>query len=185
MTPLQPYDTSHREICEEEESSFARARPRFSRRVVTGFTLIELIVVVGMLATLTGLSYLTLFGRIQKTDVTSIMAALTADLRSQQVRAGSGERVNGSGSYGVHIDDTQYVLFSGSYIANDPANTTIPVSDGHLSTTFSGSNIIFTPGNGEISGFSSSANAITVTSTEGGSTKTIRLNRYGVVTNEE
>lgn len=150
-----------------------------------GFTLIELIVVVGMLATLTGLSYLTLFGRIQKTDVTSIMVSLVADLRSQQVRAGSGEQVNGNGSYGVHIDNAQYVLFSGSYIANDPANTAIPVSGAQVSTTFPGSNVIFTPGSGEIPGFSSSANAITVTSIEGGSTRTIRLNRYGVVTNEE
>lgn len=151
-----------------------------------GFTLIELIVVVGMLATLTGLSYLTLFGRIQKTDVASVMVSLVADLRSQQVRAISGEQTNGSGSYGVHLDANQYVIFSGStYNANDPGNTAFPTSGAQLSTTFPGSNVIFTPGSGEIPGFSSSANAMTVTSTEGGSIKTVRLNQYGVVVSEE
>ena len=150
-----------------------------------GFTLIELIVVVGILATLTGLSYLTLFGRIQKTDVTSVMASLVADLRSQQVRAMAGERGNGSGAYGIPLEDTQYVLFSGSYGTDDPTNTTIPVSGAHVSTTFPGNTVLFTPGNGEISGFSSTGNAIAVTSVEGGSTKTVRLNQYGVVTSEE
>lgn len=150
-----------------------------------GFTLIELIVVLGMLATLTGLSYLTLFGRIQKTDVTSVMVSLIADLRAQQVRAMVGEQTNGSGSYGVHLDSAQYALFSGSYVANDHAHSVFPISGARLSTTFPGSNVLFSPGSGEITGFSSTGNAITVTSVEGGSTNTIRLNRYGVVMSEE
>ena len=150
-----------------------------------GFTLIELIVVLGMLATLTGLSYLTLFGRIQQADVSSAVVSLVADLRLQQVRAMSGEQTNGSTSYGVHLDANRYVIFSGStYSANDPGNTAFPANGAHLSTTFAGGNVIFTPGSGEISGFSSSANAITATSTEGGASKTIRLNRYGVVASE-
>lgn len=151
-----------------------------------GFTLIELIVVLGVLSTLTGLSYLTLFGRIQQTDVTSVVVSLIADLRSQQVRAMSGEQTNGSGSYGAHLDTNQYVIFSGStYSANDPRNTAFPVSGAHLSTTFAGGHVVFSPGSGEITGFSPSANAITVTSVEGGSAKTIRLNRYGVVMSED
>lgn len=152
----------------------------------TGFTLIELIVVLGMLATLTGLSYLTLFGRIQQTDVASVMVSLVADLRSQQTSAMSGEQTNGSTSYGVHLDANQYVTFSGStYSANDPGNAAFPVSGAHLSTTFTGGDIVFSPGSGEITGFVSNGNAITVTSNEGGSSRTIRLNRYGVVANEE
>lgn len=150
-----------------------------------GFTLIELIVVLGMLATLTGLSYLTLFGRIQQTDVASVMVSLVADFRSQQVRAMSGEQANGSTSYGVHLDADQYVLFSGStYSPTDPGNTTFPVRGAQLSTTFPGGNIVFSPGSGEITGFSSNGNAVTVTSSEGGASKTIRLNRYGVVAGE-
>lgn len=152
----------------------------------TGFTLIELIVVLGMLATLSGLSYLTLFGRIQQTDVANTTAGLVADLRSQQVRAMTGEQTNGTASYGVHLDGNQYVLFSGSaYDANDPNNSMFPVNGAQLSTTFVGGNIVFSPGNGDIVGFVPSGNAITVTSAEGGSIKTVRLNRYGVGANEE
>lgn len=152
----------------------------------TGFTLIELIVVLGMLATLSGLSYLTLFGRIQQTDVANTMTGLVADLRSQQVRAMNGEQTNGAGSYGVHLDTDHYVLFSGSaYSANDPGNTTFPARGAQLSTTFAGGNVVFSPGNGEIIGFVSNGNAMTVASTEGGAIKTVRLNRYGVVANEE
>lgn len=150
-----------------------------------GFTLIELIVVIGVLATLSGLSYLALFGRIQQVDVASTMTSLVADLRSQQIRAMTGEQTNGSGSYGVVIEGAQYVLFSGSYNSSDPTNTAITVSGVQLTTTFASENVVFSPGSGEIIGFGSSGNAITVTSVEGGSTKTIRLNRYGVVANEE
>lgn len=150
-----------------------------------GFTLIETLLVMGIVALLFVFSSIALGNLVPRSFSTTSVETIIADLRQQQSKAMLGE-IDGSGSskaYGVHYDSDGYVLFAGdTYNPSDPANSPISVEVIlSLSTTFAGSDVIFSRVNGEIVGFTAGANTITLTNTANGDQKIITLNKLGVV----
>jgi hypothetical protein len=51
-----------------------------------------------------------------------------------------------------------------------------------LTTTLPSSQLIFLKGSGEVSGYSSSTNTITLKDNDTGKTTTVTINKYGVIT---
>lgn len=152
------------------------------RHARSGFTLLELLLVMGITAVLLSLVTVSLIRPQTQATTDSVVLLLTSDLRQQQQKAMNGVReTSGSSSYGVYIQPHQYTLFQGStYQAGNSTNLVIPLQTSTtLATTFAGSQIIFLPISGEVANFVSSNNSITIT-TGGGVVQTIQLNQYGV-----
>ncbi len=148
-----------------------------------GFTLVEIMVVLGVSAILFALATINL-GKVHQTaSVSSLTDTLTSDIKGQQLLAMSG----GIGSttsqqpQGVHVQSGSYVLYAGSsYNGSDTNNFTVSISPAVIATTFPGSNLLFQKGDGAVSGFSGGSNTITIS--DNGTSKTISVGRYGALT---
>lgn len=151
----------------------------------SGFTLLEVMLVMALLATLAGAAVINLI-RPQASAVSSIsLEVLTADLRSQQLRAMSGE--SGSGGtlqpHGIKFENDRYILFRGSsFDQSDPDNFTVETETGlTLSTTLPSSVIIFSNGSGEVQNYTEGADTITIHNSSTGESRTVAANRLGVM----
>jgi prepilin-type N-terminal cleavage/methylation domain-containing protein len=146
----------------------------------SGFTIIELLVVLMIIAVLFTLSTINL-GQAQVTaSLSSTTNTLLADLRSQQILAMSGDIGSTSTNQpqGVYITSNNYTLFAGnSYSGGDPNNFSVSTNSITLSTTFASNQVVFNKGDGSVTGFSSGNNSITLSSN--GESKIITINRFG------
>lgn len=149
-----------------------------------GFTLPELVVVMGILVVLFGIVSQSLLGGLHQVSVDSSVSQLIADIKLQQSKAMWGDtegRVN-TDNYGVYLNSNQYILFHGSaYSSGNPDNIAIDLeSNVVLSPSQS---FIFAKGSGEIIGYDPSADTITISSPS--DSKTIEFNQYGVIVRNE
>lgn len=149
------------------------------------FTIIELTVILGMVATLMAITVINLLQAQQSANIESAMAQLVADIKTQQIRAMTGD-TEGTGmvqSYGVYVTPTSYTLFRGvAYDAGEESNFTLNLETNlELETTFMGSQLVFAPGSGEVMDYASGADTITLTETSGPTSAELQFNRYGVV----
>jgi prepilin-type N-terminal cleavage/methylation domain-containing protein len=143
-----------------------------------GFTLVELIVVMSILATLLTFVTLDVLGSQRKVSVTSSANLLISDLAAQQLRAMAG----GNGG-GIFFGDHSYTLFSGINYSSSDANNFIVNLDPNIQliNSFSGSRINFASGSGEISGFVAGSDTVVLQNMFSRDKKTVKLNRLGVV----
>ncbi len=152
-------------------------------KVQAGFSFVELILVIGIFATLVGLATISLVNVQHQSSLSATVNAFIADLKSQQMKAMMGD-TEGSGNvsdYGVRFGTTSYTLFRGIYGTTNFIITlpsTIHVSESFVNTD----DIIFQTGSGEIAGLTGFG-TITFSDTSDGSQKVITINKYGVITN--
>jgi prepilin-type N-terminal cleavage/methylation domain-containing protein len=152
-----------------------------------GFSLIEMLVVFGILMTFITIGTMNLFGLANKTFQNKTYTALASDIKAQQVKAMNGD-TDGSyatTNYGIYFQSDKYTLFKGNnYSANDVYNHVITLpNDTKLSNiTFTNSQIVFASGSGELINFSSSHNGLQILSTSNNTSKPFSINRFGVVT---
>lgn len=148
-----------------------------------GFTLIEVLLVMGLLAALSGLTIINLTRPQTRASLDGIVATLVADLRSQQIKAMAGDSLTAASAqaHGVYVQSGAYTLFKGaSYSSSDADNFVVQADAGvALNTTLPSTQVVFTKGSGTFSGFASGQNSITVSNA--GESKVITINRYGVV----
>lgn len=96
----------------------------FVRRA--GFTLVELMIVIAILAILTTVGAPFLANSVGKNELKTTAWEMADTLRRAQSQTMAG---NGSTGWGVHFESTQYVFFQGAtYNAADPDNITAPLS---------------------------------------------------------
>jgi prepilin-type N-terminal cleavage/methylation domain-containing protein len=149
----------------------------------SGFTIIELLVVLAIIALLFALSTINL-GQAQVTaSVSSVTDTLLADLKNQQILAMSGGEGSTSSQqpHGIYIQSNEYTLFDdASYNGSDPSNYTVDVNSITLSTTFLSNQVVFDTGDGAVASFTSGDNTITVSGN--GESHTITINRVGAIT---
>lgn len=146
-----------------------------------GFTMMEMLVVIGILVVLITLTTLSLNKIQNQVNLTTTINAFIADLKEQQTRAMVGDAGTGSGpdNYGIHFSTSSYTLFQGTYYATGSANFAPSLSSVvQISTTFSGGNLLFSKGSGE----ANASGTATFTNTANNTQKTVTVNRYGVVT---
>lgn len=152
-----------------------------------GFTLIELVIVLGISSILFGLVTVNLLRFHSNTSRQSNIDILVSDLKSQQLKAilGSTEGRSTNDSYGIYFMSDRYILFHGTtYNPNDLSNfaITLPADVRIQSTTLPNNSAIFTKLSGELQSYVNGANTITVHSVNNNENTIISLNRYGVIT---
>ena len=156
------------------------------KKKLSGFTLPEIIVVIGVMMVLLSLSSVNLLSIYGKTSLGTKVSTLVSDLKQQQLKSmvGDTEGESSADSYGIYFEQNRYILFKGtSYSGSDPLNFAINLdSDLQFSTiAFPQSQIVFSQGSGEITGYASDSNTVTLTNIRTSDVKTLELNRYGVV----
>ena len=152
-----------------------------------GFTITELMVVIGIITTLLGLTAINLLGSRNKASLASTIDPLVADIKQHQIKAmvGDTEGQATAYSFGVRFETTRYILFRGTtYSSTDSANFTVDLDNSvnFENITFSTAQIVFAQGSGEINGFTSGSNTVKVRNIRSNDQKTITINRYGVIT---
>lgn len=149
----------------------------------SGFTVIELLVVLTIIALLFALSTINL-GQAQVTaSVSTVTSTLLADLKNQQILAMSGGVGSTSSQqpHGIYIQSNEYTLFDdSSYNSGDSSNYTVDLNSITMSTTLPSDQVVFNAGDGAVAGFTSGDNTITVIGN--GESETITINRFGAIT---
>lgn len=150
-----------------------------------GLTLVELIVVIGILSILMAIAFVSVANIQVITTNTNTAIVLASDLKAQQTKAMSGDtegRVSPD-NYGIKIFPDSYVFFNGNEF--DPVETgnfSVEIGNGYaLSTTFPNETILFASKSGEIINFIDGQNTITLTNSQTNQSRTITLNAYGTV----
>jgi prepilin-type N-terminal cleavage/methylation domain-containing protein len=160
------------------------SRPGNASTSTSGFTLVELLVVMALIGILTSLTVMNLVQPQRSASLNGTVDVLVADIKSQQLKAMAGDAQSASAAqqHGVYVEPTKYTLFKGTtYSAGDGDNFVVQPDGVTFSTTFASSQLSFQKASGEPASFSGSTNTLTVSNLAGES-KTITVNRYGVVT---
>ena len=153
------------------------------RNKQSGFTLIELIIVIGISLLLFGFMTINLVGNQKIVSVNSVRDGLVSDLTSQQTKAMGGAGGAAGTSFGIYFLSDKYILFQGaSYSPEDTSNFSVNLDSGNIFTSisFPASSIIFASGSGQIIGFQNGQNTIEIGDSQG-TRRTVTINRYGVV----
>lgn len=155
-----------------------------------GYTLIEVMTVMAIAAILFTISTLSLNNVQQNTYQDTSVDILVSDIRLQQLKSMSGD-TNFTGTtepHGIHFGSESYTLFQGdTFSPTDTANFEVSLNPNvtFSSVLFPQSQIIFTEGSGEISGFTNGNNTITLTNSISGENTTITINKLGAITQIE
>lgn len=157
------------------------------RPVKIGFTIIELVVVLGVLAITLAVASLNLTGIQNKTYLTTTVSTVVADIKKQQIKAmtGATEGRSDHDAYGIYFEADRYTLFHGAaYSPSELSNSVVMLENNvHVSAnTFPSDEIVFDAISGEVEGFTAGQDTITLTNINTNEAKTITINRYGVVT---
>jgi len=164
---IMPHSTSHNTI-----------RPASS-----GFTIVELMVVVSLFALIFAFTQINLTGLIAETNLQEQTQAVVSDLRRQQQGAMNGSAQPNSvlQPYGVYFDDTSYWVFSGA--AFDPATAfevkleeTLRFSD----VRFAQNSLLFEPLSGEVQNYDPNLDEFEIENTASGERIRVEINALGV-----
>lgn len=146
-------------------------------KVSAGFTIVELMVSIGILIVLFALITINISPLPSSTLQSTNLDTLLADIRSQQTLSMSNNE-----SYGIHFENESYTMFKGSsYVYGSPSNTVITLDSGIVfsNVTFPNSVIVFSAGSGDIVGYISGSDSFTFGSTVTGKSNTVKINKYG------
>lgn len=149
-----------------------------------GFTIIELIVVIGIFMTLLSLAWINLTSLPSRTASTVSALTVISDIRAQQIQAMTGDTAGAERSgYGVYFTDTSYTLFKGDmYVPGDPKNFRVDLTDANLAfsdITFPAGAIVFGKGSGDVVGYSPGSDSVSLANHLTSETKILRFSRYG------
>ena len=143
----------------------------------------ELLVVVGIIAIIFGLSVVSLGQPQAATNRQDATDTLLSDIKNQQLFAMVGATGSASSQQpaGIYVQSNQYTLFTGSsYNAGDSYNYVVTAPNGtSFSTTFPSGIMLFNKGAGDVNGFANGSNTITITTSAG--TRTLTVDRFGVI----
>jgi len=152
---------------------------------LTGFTLIEILLVMGIMATLSAIAGLSLSTLYSKADLNSSQNLLTSELKSQQLKAMAGYAPGSSVAvaHGIYFESDKYTLFSGNeFNPDDPANVPLPASTNvaYSPSNLTDNSIIFLAGSGEVANHLTGA-AITITDANTGEMRQVQINLMGSI----
>lgn len=131
-----------------------------------GFTLVELLLVMGIFAILAAFTTINLIQPQTKSSLDSTINMLIADLKQQQVEAMIGEAAS---QFGIQFNPDSYTILKDDFTVS--LDNTLS-----LSNNFPSSQIKFNKRSGEVE----NTGSITITDS-GGNAKTINVNKLGVV----
>lgn len=142
-----------------------------------GFTLVELILVIGLFGVLAAIATINLIKPQSSAIVTGTTETITADIRKQQLEA----MMDTAQAKGIYFESNQYTLFDGTtYNASDPDNFVLPLSGATTSSNFVNNQLVFQTISGEVLNYSGSQNSFVISHTDG-TQKTVSFNEYGIL----
>lgn len=148
-----------------------------------GFTIIEVIVTMGIIAVLLALSSINLLGAKNKVSLNSSVNVFVTDVAQQQLKAMVGDTEGRGGNpdnYGVYFDPdgTKYWLIHGAGYGN-PDDFAVSLGDNIVFSPIPvPATIIFNKGSGE----TGSTSSITIKNTITNEKRIVSLNQYGIIT---
>lgn len=150
-----------------------------------GFTVIELIMVVSIIAVVYSLISFNWVSILPKQNLDSAVEVLVGDLKQQQLEAMSGFDTGGGGlmNHGFYLNTNEYITYEGSsYNPINTSNMTFSLPQGITATTVDITNddLVFAHTSGEPNTIGINPQII-VTNQANGEQKTIQLNQLGVV----
>lgn len=151
----------------------------------SGFTLVEMLVVLFIIVILLGFSMVNLGGSQSSASINTTIDTLLSDLKSQQMLAMAGGKGGAASAqaHGLHIEANTYTLFAGtSYNGSDSNNFVVNAGNNiTFTTTLPSAQIVFAKGDGSVTGFTNGSNTVTIRGL-GTASRTITINRFGATT---
>jgi type II secretory pathway pseudopilin PulG len=149
-----------------------------------GFSIVELIVVCGIVIALSGMISLNILGIQHGASLSATIEQVSADVAHVRLQSLSGYGATSSkgDAHGVHFESSAYTLFTGtSYASGNTANTVISLPSNMRFTqiTFPSQSVVFATGSGEIVSYDQNKSSFDITETNSSQTKTMRLNALG------
>jgi prepilin-type N-terminal cleavage/methylation domain-containing protein len=151
-----------------------------------GFTIVELMVSIGILTILFAFTTINITRLPSSAAQSASYDRLISDIRSQQTKSMTGYDSSvtpvGGVSYGVHFETTSYTLFTGTnYSPSDSTNYVVELDPNVTisATDFPSSQIVFTPGSGDVFGYLSGSDSVSLSNSTTGEVKTLQINKYG------
>lgn len=139
-----------------------------------GFTLVELMVSIGILVILFTISTINFSTILPNTSQSTTINSLVSDIRAQQTKAQAG-----NSQYGIHFESASYTLFKGTtYSSTDPSNFVVTL-DPTVRLTSTGSQIVFSSGSGDVSDPPGGNENVSLTNSETNKVTVIKVNKYG------
>jgi len=137
----------------------------------SGFTLIEIVLVMGIIAVLFSYTTINLLRPQISANLDSTTTQITTEIKTQQLKSMTGdtENTSDSQSYGIRFEADRYILLG-------PSNFTVDLEPS-LSITNAPQEFTFAKRSGE-----TTAGSITLTHSQTGTQKTISLNSLGRIT---
>lgn len=149
-----------------------------------GFTLLELLVTMGVFFLIIGLTTMNLAHAQRSSSVQSSTEQFISDVRNQQIKSmsGSGTATFTSSNYGIHVDGNKYTLFHEPYSTDTTKFIVNLDSINIIKSGFTGKDIIFLQPSGELEFFDLvNENKITIQNANGTEKQTLKFNKYGVI----
>ena len=142
-----------------------------------GFTLVEMTIILGIIAILFSVTSLNLSNITPKTSLDGALQNFIVNLKQQQLLA-----LTNNINHGLYIPSDKYTVFKGnSYNPSDSSNFNFSNDDISWSTSASGGVIMFVKNTGNISNMVGTTITISLTQTITQQTKTITINKYGII----
>ena len=151
-----------------------------------GSTVIELVTVMGIFSILFGFIAVNIFSAQEKVSIQNSLTTLAADVKQQQIKAMSLNTNGGltAKDQGIYFSQNSYTLYSGSsYTQGESSNFTVLLSNNVVfsSILLPNQTLIFTKRTGEVSGYNANMHSVTLVNTQSNETKTIQVNKLGVL----
>ena len=135
----------------------------------SGFSIIELIVVMGITLTLLAIGSLAFIKPQQTVNLDAVVNILIADIKSQQTKAMSGDTTS---NYTIHFEDNRYVLDNFTVILDESVKIT--------NITFNNQDLVFQKGSGEVN-FTENQNSLNIENDNSDESVQISINKYGTI----
>lgn len=151
----------------------------YNLKIRSGFTFIEMLLVLGIVAILISISSIVLVRPQTQSLLDGEILKIFAEIKNQQIKAMVGDTEGGATpqAYGINIQANQYTLFRGpAYNLADTNNFVVAFPDTIqvINNTLPSGTVVFNRRSGEVSGFISPV-AFTLQDTINLNTKTVTL----------
>lgn len=145
-----------------------------------GFTFIEVVVVMGVMALLFALTAPDLFKLQDRNSLQNTTTELVSLMRQQQFTA-----MNSGQIAGIHFTQSSYTLYTGdTFVPSSQENTvhTLSYPLAFSVIDFADGNVRFASGSGEMIGYTATTDTVILTDTVHLIEKSVRLNALGIPT---
>lgn len=138
--------------------------------------MVELLVSMGVLAVIFAISTIALSGVIPNTSQNTTYDVLISDIKAQQTRA-----MSTNSSFGVYFGTDSYTLFKGNSFTGgtDKFVVTLDPTITLTNVTFPDSQLVFSPGSGDVTGYTQGSDSLDITNTQIGKVTPLKINKHG------